>query len=78
MLWLTVSPAEAPTFDAWVARGDTAAANLAIAALGLMEVAVAVGEGGRAARFAELHSRADEVVRRAALFQAAVYAQPTP
>lgn len=78
LLWLTMSRAEAPTFAAWVARGDTAAANLTIAARTLADTAGAVGEAGRAERFAELHTLADEVVRRAKLLQTTIAAEPGP
>ena len=73
-----MSRAEAPTFAAWVSRGDTAAANLTIAASALADTARTVGESGRAQRFAELHTHADEVVRRAKLLQTTIAAEPAP
>ncbi len=78
LLWFTMSRAEAPTFAAWVSRGDTAAANLTTAARALADTAGAVGAEGRAQRFAELHTLADEVVRRAKLLQTTIAAEPGP
>lgn len=78
LLWFTMSRAEAPTFAAWVSRGDTAAANLTIAAKALADTADAVGREGRAQRFAELHTLAEEVVRRARLLETTIAPEPGP
>ena len=76
LLWLSLAHADSPSFDTWVARGDTAAADLAAAANRLAETAREVRAAGRAERFPELHAQATEVVRRADLLVAALAADP--
>lgn len=78
LLWLSVSRADAPTFDTWVARGDAAAAELKSAADTLAATAQAIHDGGRAARFAELDTQAAELLRRADLLAATLATEPTP
>ncbi len=76
LLLLSVSLADAPTFDTWVARGDSAAAELASAATRLATTSGEISASGRAQRFAELDTQAAELVRRADLLVAALAPEP--
>lgn len=78
LLWLSLSRADAPTFDTWVARGDAAAADLQIAADKLAVTAGEIADAGRAQRFAELDTQAAELVRRAELLVTTLGTDPTP
>lgn len=72
LFWLSLCRAEAPEFDAWVARGDAAAAELARAGTDVATLAAAIGSSGRVQRLAELHAASETLVRRAAALRATV------
>ncbi len=71
LLW-TLSRAEAPVDDGWLARGDAAAAEVARTALLLAELGDEIAKEGRAVRFAELHTRASLLVKRTAALRSAI------
>lgn len=76
LLWLSWSRAEAPDFDAWVARGDSASAELERAATAFGTLAEEIGASGRAQRLAELHAASEIVVRRASALRSTLTPDP--
>ncbi|MSQ01617.1 MAG: hypothetical protein EXR71_06960 [Myxococcales bacterium] len=72
LLLITLSRADAPTDDGWLARGDAAAAEVARTARLLAELGDAIAAEGRAVRFAELHTGAATLVKRCAALRSAI------